>query len=303
MEDELSALVGVIRKTRADLFKVPIAIGRVEEHALYQSSSEKNFGVGAIRFSSRMLRIGKNVEAWARPHRLQQGRFDVPPIGSFVILCKPYLTEHIEYYGGFFWDDNTNQPFATDEPNKEELGFFNATPNDFFGAERFREARMAPDKVRILESSSSYIIGVNDTDKILDVRVKEGYEIHLSTGANGKIEIGNYDTGSKNDSGPTEVNVRPGPTGKFSVKFRGGHETLAEAGKITHSYNSQDKAVFDFQKDEATFSFRKVTFETPAGDIVIENGDVVAGPTKISLTKHTHPTTVPGPPSPPSPGA
>jgi hypothetical protein len=109
------------------------------------------------------------------------------------------------------------------------------------------------------------------------------------------------------DLGDTELEIRPGISGKFTIKFNNGITQVWENDKVTMTDSTNtDRMVMDFSSKELEFDFSKVTFKSDQGDVVIKDGEVQAdmevsamnSSAKVGLSTHTHATSIPGPPVP-----
>ena len=184
--------------------------GQVLAHAAKGSADEKRFGIGSVQLRIPRLFAERTMNFWARPHRVLQGRLEFPPVGSWVRVCYyGNSASQAEYFGAFFQDEaSIHRFFNTPVPNAEAIAFKPVA--DVIGVgtnqKRIDDVRMNPDKSRILESGEKFVFGVDETNKIIDLRVDNQYELHLSAGNTGKIKIGAVDPKTGNPPAVTPPN-------------------------------------------------------------------------------------------------
>lgn len=308
IKDEFSSINYILRKHNIRINYKDSFVARVEKHAKYLTPDEVSYGIGAVQISSDQAAIGAGNEFWVRPYRLRQGEFRVPPVGSYVLVFYPFSEEMPPHYlGGFCWDSVTSSR-DPDAVNKEKIGWYNLNPlSDGWDSPRMIEARTNPDTNYVFDSTKDFIFGVDETKKIVDLRAVDGYETHITTGDGGKVVIGNYQPLTKQDLGNTEIEIRPGTTGKLTIKFSNGITQVWERDKLTISDSTDtERMMMDFSSKELEFDFSKVTFKSDQGDVVIKDGEVQAdmevsamnSSARVGLSTHTHATSIPGPPVP-----
>lgn len=295
--EEVSALLSMVKSLHRVTNLTEEMDAKVIKHAKYLSLEEKAYGIGAIQIEIPRHDITSTNNFWASPHRTLQGRFEVPPIDSWVrVKFRDGHGGLAEYYGGKFHDVSALVvPGTTEAPNAEEIGFISSFPSDTYGGGKLTEARQNPDKLRIIESSKDVLIAEDKTSKSLSIRTRSGWETRLTAGPGGKVVIGAFDPMLGSTGSGTDVEIDGGTAGKFSVTLKNGKwsiKTSSEASIDAEDVNITASGKITLDGDTEIKGKLDVTKEVTAN----------SEGTPTTLSKHMHPTSIPGPPSPPTPG-
>lgn len=264
---------------------------KVLKHANPGSPEERAYGKGAVQVEIPDLMFSADHLIWAAPRRVLPGRFEMPSIGSWVLVThRAGDPEFPEYFGAAF----TDGWFRFDKDNSEPIGFIQSANK---GVDKVRNN---PKSYRMLESSNGFLFAEDSQAKVLHL-LTDDYSINIGTGRTGKIRIGAIDPATDTQGQQTDMEVWVGTSGSLKIKAGDTGTTLTfKEGKITVSENGTDYMVMDLQSKKLTLEFETVEIKQQAGSIMMKGGDVISGVKKTSLEKHVHPTAVPGPPSPPT---
>lgn len=178
-------------------------------------------GPGVIRVFKLADAGGTDTEVWARPLSILRGRFDVPAVGSWVYLIRPYMRDDTyEYFGEFWFDSITPFPTALQDSDEVNNGFVEATPPYLFGGKRMQEAVEDPENKKIFESTKDFVFGYDKQAKKIDLSVDEGFEVVIRAGNGGKIRLVAADPTTEVEGGSTSIDVEfdTGDNGTFTVK-------------------------------------------------------------------------------------
>jgi phage baseplate assembly protein gpV len=139
----------------------------------------------------------------------------------------------------------------------------------------------------------------NRDDKEVTLRVNKDWKINVLTESGGIIDIGSSGVGDSVD-----VNVKAGNTGTVTVKAAS-TEVKVETSKVSVKSTDID-LIGDVKVDGKLEVTKAVTLKDKLdvkGDISGEKEvTAMAKGAKVTLTKHMHPTAVPGPAAPATPG-
>lgn len=164
---------------------------------------------------------GIETDVWARPHGLIRGRFDVPKVGSWVYLTRPYMRDDTyEYFGEFWFDVITPFPTLLQESDEVDNGFVPAAAPYKFGGKRMKSAIESPSDKKIFESTEDFVFGYDKTAKRIDLSVDDGFEIVLRSGNGGKIRLIAEDPVTEVEGAATSIDIEfvTGNNGTFTVK-------------------------------------------------------------------------------------
>lgn len=251
VESEFEHLSRWMRKIQKRLILASFHRAQVLKHAEKGSLEEMLYGIGAIKVRIPRLSIEDKNNVWARPKR-EQGRLSVPPIESWTYVEWQEGFSNAPYYHGAEFLDNPIK-FNDTEDNLEEIGFLPVDPSPLGRGARppttigahLSDLRDNPDKVRILESDSEFIFLKDGVNKLLRLMAAAGYEVHITSGANGKIFIGGYDpsagTSPGTPSAKTDIEADAGAAGTIKlVTSAGTFDIETAAGKITIKSSGAD---------------------------------------------------------------
>lgn len=232
IEGEMEVLAGYLQQLRRKEILMSWSWAQVLDQATFQSKSEQIYGVGSVQVRIPRLDIEEPNKMWARPLR-PQGRFVVPPKESWVLVT--FLggsPEHCRYCFAEFLDGPA--VFGTEETNAEEIGFTPPDPSPLGNGrlpptavgQYLREARQFPGRRKILESDEDFIFYKDSVSSRLQLSVADGWDVHLTAGAGGKIFIGGFNPLSGTTPGvpsaSTDVEIEPGTAGSVTIKSPSG---------------------------------------------------------------------------------
>lgn len=225
---ELDNVLSIVSSLAAKIQTLSFYDAQVIGHCIPDSDDEVIFGYGSVQVRIPRFNEEAASDLWARPHRLLQGRFDIPPIGAWVrVTFQEGDYESLEYFGANFIDDASVFD-SNNTPSREDIAFKEPSvklPN-LPSTSRINEVRSNPGKNRILESGIGFIFGVDDVAKIIDLRVAENYKLYLTAGNGGEINIGAADPTGTNpgpQANTIDINIDTGSGGgDFNVKTKGG---------------------------------------------------------------------------------
>lgn len=256
---------------------------------------EEVHGPGAVLIDCPELKFGKETGVYARPrNRAQEGIFEYPSLDSWISIYQDTYTE-IYYILGYTF------PVRKGYKSGEEIGYSGDTslPLPYKAGSAFDKVRDNPGKFRLLHSSTNMEFSENRDDKEVTLRVNKDWKINVLTESGGIIDIGSSGVGDSVD-----VNVKAGNTGTVTVKAAS-TEVKVETAKVSVKSTDID-LIGDVKVDGKLEVTKAVTLKDKLdvkGDISGEKEvTAMAKGAKVTLTKHMHPTAVPGPAAPATPG-
>ena len=224
---EISVLSDILKNRSLEASATGLFEGIVLKQAVKDSEEEKTFGYGAIKVSIPKQAIFDDTDFWVRPLRIAQGRFEIPPVDSFVniIALSDGGIVTYRYFGSDFLDrDGLYSNFSS----KEEIGFQPSIP-PVRGvvkspSQYVDDVRSKPGKIRIIESSKDILILENSEDKELTIAVNDSWKLNLEVGDGGEVNIENKNpkTGTAGTGADFKVKMGTGGT----IEFEAGAATL-----------------------------------------------------------------------------
>lgn len=265
-------------------------------------------GPGAVLIDCPELKFGKETGIYARPrNRAQEGVFEYPSLDSWISIYQDTYTE-IYYILGYTF------PVRKGYKSGEEIGYSGETklPLPYKAGTAFDKVRKNPGKFRLLQSSKNIEFSEDRDDKEVTLRVNKDWKINVLAENGGIINVGSSGVGDSVD-----VNIKVGDTGTVNVKAAS-TEIKVETKKVSVTSTDID-LIGDVKVDGKLEVTKAVTLKDKlevskaatlkdkldvTGNISGEK-EVTANSkgAKVTLTKHTHPTAVPGPAAPATPGA
>lgn len=268
----------------------------------YPTEDEEDLhGPGAVQIDCPELLIGKASRYFAsQRNRSQEGVFELPSIDSWISIYQDPTDEKFYILGYTF-------PIRPTYRSGEELGYTGATELQapYKAGTKFDRVRKNPGVYRLLQSSKNFFFSEDREAKELTLEVNSDWKINVLTKSNGKINIGSSGVGDSVD-----VNVKAGNTGTVTVKAAS-TEVKVETSKVSVKSTDID-LIGDVKVDGKLKVTEDVTFEAKlevskavtlkdtldVADDITTDTEVIAGVTKVKLSKHGH-TTVLGPTIPP----
>lgn len=268
----------------------------------YPTEDEEDLhGPGAVQIDCPELLIGKSSRYFAsQRNRSQEGVFELPSIDSWISIYQDPTDEKFYILGYTF-------PIRPTYRSGEELGYTGATELQapYKAGTKFDRVRKNPGVYRLLQSSKNFFFSEDREAKELTLEVNSDWKINVLTKSNGKINIGSSGVGDSVD-----VNVKAGNTGTVTVKAAS-TEVKVETSKVSVKSTDID-LIGDVKVDGKLKVTEDVTFEAKlevskavtlkdtldVADDITTDTEVIAGVTKVKLSKHGH-TTVLGPTIPP----
>ena len=325
-EDELYKLVKRNTKTyrdvRNDLINVNISaptLGIVIQVSKNRTTSDTFYGFGSARIVVPSLTSLGFTDIWALPLRDSFGSVEIPKEGSTVMvytLGDVSKGIHSYYYRNSApLDSNPHVEYSgyPDYYNPEDIGF-TFKPSEgykgYIGGRYVKKTIEDPGNAKLIASSNTFVFYQSETSKHIELKGANDYQMKLHVGDNGKIQIGYLDEiTDATQTGSADLMVDLGIEGDADISTIDGNVTVqTTTGEI---------------KLQAGNNYIKIT----TGGIYIVGNTYISGTTMVSKeihwqttgfsptgtppyntavankgSTHMHPTAVPGPPSPPTPG-
>jgi hypothetical protein len=198
-----------------------IFTGFVFDHVEKGSEDEKFYGFGAVKLVVPDLGAYEKNPVYARPLRMIQGRFDVPPKGAVVKVTSATFTSNMDlvYFGSDFL---SRVGLYTGIVSEEHIGFRPqiAQAKGIIKAQSkyVDKVRESPEDFRILESSKDFIIFEDRDEKTLRIAVNDGWKLDLVVGDGAELNIVNKAIESDSRGSGAEFLIDSGSDGSIVIK-------------------------------------------------------------------------------------
>ena len=295
------------------------ALGIVLEVSKNTSSSNTYYGFGSARVVIPSLTAMGVEDIWALPLRGSFGSVEIPIVGSTVLVytmgdISNGVTNHY-YTNTAPLDSNPYVEFPgyPDYYNPEDIGFtFKSSESykGYIGGRYVKKTIENPGNAKLISSTNTFVFYQSETLKEVELKGADEYFIKMHVGDKGKIQMGYLDAVTDaTQTGSADMEIDLGIEGYATVQTIDGSVVVkTTTGDI---------------KLQAGSNYINIT---PNGIYIVGN-TYISGTTMVSQeihwktvgftptgtppyntalankgSTHMHPTAVPGPPSPPTPG-
>jgi hypothetical protein len=260
----------------------------------------------------------------AMPMRTGHGNFELPNPGSVVVvksLGNPDTKLYNHYYDmsapieyNPIHDDGGYYNFF----NTEAVGFTfrNQTFDGYIGGRYVKKVFSNPGKAKIINSTNTFVFFQDEANKQIELKGADDYQMKLHVGDKGQIRMGYLDDlTDATQTGSADYDLDLGIKGNATIQTIEGNVNV----RVTTSTGS-NKGYIKLQAGSCSITISQ-------DGIYIAGNTYISGETMVSQDihwntvgfsqttpplystatrnigrTHMHPTAVPGPPSPPTPG-
>jgi hypothetical protein len=325
-ESQLRELIKYHVKTYKDLkdnvdnlnLNTPM-LGIVIDTAKNTSNSNTYYSFGSVKIQIPHTASAGSEYVWASPLRNLSGSFDIPFIGSTVLvyfLGSPSDGSVRHFYSNISTMDAN--PFAEypgygDYFNTEKIGFTfkpSIAYKGHIGGRYVKNVMENPGEAKLISSTNTFVFYQSDKDKEIHLKGANDYFIKMHVGDKGKIQMGYLDEiTDSTQTGSADMEIDLGIEGYATVqtidgsvvvKTTTGDIKLQSGNNYINITPSGIYIVGNTYISGTTMVSQEIHWKTvgftPTGNPPYNTALANKGST------HMHPTAVPGPPSPPTPG-
>lgn len=325
-EDEMKSLIRVISEnleyTKDSFLNTSLNsfnFGFVVDQSKNKTERDTYLAYGSVKVMVPAWNAMGTPFTWARPLRIGHGTLEIPKIGSTVILFGMGDTSSMSavmyYINAAPIDENAIGNYTDFQGyfNTEDLGFTRnpaSTYKGYIGGRLVKKVLENPSEARLIASTKKFAIYESDKDKELQIRADDNFNIKIHTGDEGKIQIGYlHPINDTLQTGNADIEIDAGVAGDVDIdtidgdidvktttgiiKLQSGNNSITISNSGIHIIG--DTFISGTLMVSQEIHWKTVGF-SPTGTPPYATATANRGST------HMHPTAVPGPPSPPTPG-